>query len=198
MTGQEGDISLDHWILPSNNSLNAIPVKGSKGFALMDLMISVMILGILGMAAFSVASTWTRDQHLSRACQVLVSGIETTRSLSKRYQRPFKLTLSVADNAFSVVDTVPYPSAIPPQQLDNIPPVNAEGVVWHPLSNSWYTIDFDTLPGLENVTVLSGPVKLTFDGIGNAQIADVDYVLSAGGQTRTIRVSGISGRIAIQ
>ena len=63
--------------------------------------------------------------------------------------------------------------------------------------SSWYAVDFDTLPGLENVTLVSGPAKLTFDGGGNARIAEVDYVLAAGSWTRTLRVSGISGRVFI-
>nr|WP_320015244.1 hypothetical protein [uncultured Desulfobacter sp.] len=205
MIGQARQINFDHGIIPGfhrgNSGLNFYrdlrPAKVAKGYALLDLMISVMILGILGMAAVSVVGTWAGEQQLSRACQVLVSGIDHARFLAKRYQRPFKLTLSTADNSFAVVDTAPYPSAVPPQQLNNTPPVNADGVVLHPLTNSWYTVDFDTLPGLENVTLVSGPVKLTFDGGGNVRIAEVDYVLAAGSWTRTLRVSGISGRVFI-
>ncbi|WP_300462099.1 type II secretion system protein [Desulfobacula sp.] len=175
-----------------------VPASCSRGITLLELMIVIMIIGILGMASFATVNTWTLDRRLFRACQIMVSGVEYAASLSRRYQRPFKLTLSTANNSFAIVDTAPYPNAVPPLQLNNTPPVNADGVVLHPLTNSWYTIDFDTVPGLETVTILSGPVKLTFDGVGNERIADVDYVIAAGSQTRTIRVSGISGHITIQ
>ena len=196
----------DPAVLPTGRSMDSdmkpppkmAVLNDPKGFALLDLLITVMILGILGMATFSTANNWTLDQKLSRACQVLISAIEQTRTLSIRYQRPFKLTLSTPENRIKIVDTAPYPNAVPPQQLNNTPPVNAEGVVVHPLSHHWYDIDFDTHPGLENVTLFSGPVKVTFDAIGNKRLADVDYVLTAGGQSRTIRVSGVTGRVAVQ
>ncbi len=189
------DMGLDHQITPSGSDLDlaGIQVHKAKGFTLVELMISMMIIGIIGMAGFSLVSTWALDQRLSRACQVLVSGIEHTRSLARRYQRPFNLTLSTVDNGFTIVDTIPDPNAEPPQP----PPVNADGVVLHPLSNRWYIIDFNTLPGLENTTLLSGPPDLIFDGVGNTTLADVDYVLAAGGQNRTVRVSAINGRVTV-
>ena len=198
MTGQAKNMDPDHSITPPGNDLDRgkIQVQEAKGFTLVELMIAVMILGIIGMGGFSLVSTWALDQRLSRACQILVSGIEHTRCLARRYQRPFELTLSTTDNSFNIIVDPDPP--MEPWQPNNTPQINADGVVLHPLTNSWYVVDFDTLPGLKTVTLASGPVKLTFDGVGNTRLVDVDYVVAAGSQTRTVRVSGISGRVTIE
>jgi prepilin-type N-terminal cleavage/methylation domain-containing protein len=170
----------------------------SKGYSLVEVMIVVMIMGILAMTAFPAVNTWTLDRRLSLSCQTMVSGIEYAASLSNRYQRPFEFTVSTADNRFEIVDTVPYPDSAPSDRQFNAPPVNADGVVQNPFTKQWYLIDFDVTPGLENVKLLSGPDVLSFDATGCAPLTDSTYVVAAGGQTKTIRVSGISGRISIE
>ena len=170
----------------------------SKGYSLVEIMISIILMGILGMMAYSTVNNWSLDRRLSRACQIMVSGFEYTASLSSRYQRPFEFTISTMDNSFKIVDTAPYPNPAPPEQQNNEPPVNADSVVQDPFTKQWYEIDFDIIPDLGNVTLLSGPMVLSFDADGNAPLSDNSYVMNAGGLSRTILVTGISGHISIQ
>ncbi len=173
-------------------------MRNPKGFTLIEIMISMMILGILTMITTSTALNWVSDRRLSHACQVMISGIEYTAALSLRYQRPFQFKTSTADNSFQIIDAAPYPQSVPPERQNNTPPVNSDGVVVHPLSKNWYIIDFNQITDLKSIHILSGPGLIVFDSAGNAPYADSLYVIQAGDQKRTIQVKGISGTITVQ
>ena len=103
----------------------------------MEILVVLMLMGILGMTAFPVVNDWAQERRMIRACQIMVSGVEYTASLSTRYQRPFQFAISTVDNSFKIVDTAPYPNAVPPEQQNNQPPVNVDSVVLDPLTKQW-------------------------------------------------------------
>jgi type II secretory pathway pseudopilin PulG len=170
--------------------------KGMQGVTFVDITMVIMIMAILSMIAIPSVNTWVLDSRLSRASAMMVSGIEYTAGLSTRYKRSFHFNTNMLDNSFNITDSQPYPDPIPPEQHDNTPPVNTDGVVWDPVLKNWYTIDFDNQPNLRDIK-LSGPTVLTFDPHGNAPIVDSQYVLSAGNQTKTIIVVAINGKIIV-
>jgi type II secretory pathway pseudopilin PulG len=162
-------------------------------------MMTLMIIGILGMAAMPVITSSLGDVRLSSACRVMAGGMEYAATLSNRYQRPFAFSTDIGLNQIEVVDMdqfPPDPSA--GIRLGNSPPVNADNVVFNPMMDQWYTMNLDQVPATEGVSISSGPAFLTFFPDGHSTGSDSLYVLALGTFTQTIRVDGFSARVSIE
>lgn len=171
----------------------------SSGFTLIELLIIVMILGIIGMAGLPSIKAVMGDSKLSSAGRIMVSAIEYTANLSVRYQRPFQFEADTNTHSFQIKDTAPYPDATPNTiRLNNLPPVNADDIIFNTLSGTWYVVDFATTGDFDGVSIDSGPAVLNFYPDGHSTYADSQYVLSFGGRSNTITINGISGRISVE
>jgi prepilin-type N-terminal cleavage/methylation domain-containing protein len=173
-------------------------LENNKGFTLVELLIIVMIMGILAMAGVPSITSFLADSKLSSASTIMVSAIETTVSLSIRYQRPFQINADVSTNSFEIIDTAPYPDDTKGTiRLNNLPPVNGDDIVFNTLSGSWYQVDLDTIGNFEGVSIDSGPAELKFYPDGHSTYTDKKYILSLGERSDTININGISGRIFV-
>ncbi len=176
----------------------------ANGFTLIELLIIVMILGIIAMAGVPALTAVLSSRKLSSAGMIMVSAIETTASLSIKYQRSFQFEADISNNFFRIKDTAPYPDPDPypgdPSEtirLNNLPPVNGDDIVFNPLQETWYIVDFDTMDNFSGVAIDSGPAALKFYPDGHSSYTDSQYVLSLGELLITIKINGISGRISV-
>lgn len=175
------------------------PLFRPSGFTLIELLIIVMIMGIVVMAGIPAMTSVLDDSRLSSATTVMVSALETTASLSIKYQRPFRFEADSGTNTFKIKDTAPYPDGTTGTlRLNNQPPVNEEDIVFNPLAGTWYVVDLDTTGGFDRVSIDSGPGALPFFPDGHTSFSDSQYVLSLGDLSKTIAISGISGRIWVE
>lgn len=169
----------------------------NKGFSLLDLLIVLMILGIMGVLVapqLHSMMTWAR---LNEATGELVSGLHYARSLAVTHQRPFGLKADVGGNWFRVFDHQYRNDGNP--HHNETPPVDAYGVVLNPVDKNWYILDFDTIQSYEGVRIDAAPTDgmISFYPDGHSSLADSVFVLSFGGDTRTINVDGTTGRISV-
>ena len=167
----------------------------NKGFSLLDLLIVIMILGIMGMlVAPNLHST---EARLNEAAREMVFGLQYAQSLAVAHQRPFGLKADVDGNWFRVFD-YQYRDDTSPHH-DATPPVDSYGVVLNPVDKSWYSVDFDTAQTYEGVSVDSAPTggMISFHPDGHSSLDDSVFVMSFGGDTRTITVDGTTGKIVV-
>ena len=172
--------------------------KSRRGFSLIDLLMVIMILGFIGMLMIPQFHSVTSKVKLKEATIELVSGLEYAVNLAVKYQRPFgvKATVEANGNWFRVFDNQYKADSNP--HITSDPPVDAYGVVLNPIDKKWYTRDFDTIKTCEGVKIASVPPgeEIRFYPDAHSDSSDNTFVLSFGGEQRTITVDGITGRIS--
>jgi len=170
----------------------------NKGFTLLDLLLVMTILGVLGMIVIPQFHSMVTEARLNEAAGELVSGLQYAGSLAVQHQRPFGLMADVNENWFKVYD---YQYKTDPEpHHDYVPPVDVYGVVLNPVDKRWYIKDFDTMKTYEGVriTSVSDGGEIRFYPDGHSSSSDSTFVLSHGGNQRTITVNGTTGRVSVQ
>ena len=176
----------------------------NKGFTLLDLLLVVTILAVLGMIMIPQFHSMITEARLNEAAGELVSGLQYAGSLAVQHQRPFGLMADVDENWFKVFDhrykddTNPHHDCWPDPACD--PRVDAYGVVLNPMDKKWYRKDFDTMKTYEGVRITSVPEggEIRFYPDGHSSSSDNTFVLSFGGNQRTITINGTTGRVSVQ
>ena len=176
------------WFINSNSE---------KGFSLLDLLIVLMILGIMGVLVSPQLNSMVTEARLNEAAREMVSGLQYAQSLAVTHQRPFGLKADVGENWFRVFEYQYRDDANP--HHDGAPPVDSYGVVLNPLDKSWYSINFDTAQTYKGVSIDSAPTDgmISFHPDGHSSLDDSVFVISFGGDTRTITVDGTTGKIVV-
>jgi len=171
----------------------------NKGFSLIDLLIVLMILGIMGVILAPELYSMMTEARLNEAAREMVCGLQYAQSLAVTYQRPFGLKADVAENWFRVFD-YQYRNDSSPHH-DATPPVDGYGVVINPLDKNWYIVDLDTIHTYEGVSIESAPTDtdgtISFYQDGHSSSGESLFVLSFGGDSRTITVDGTTGKIRV-
>ena len=169
----------------------------NKGFSLLDLLIALMIIGIIGVMVSPPIHSMINGARLKEATGELVSGLQYARSLAVTHQRPFGILADVDGNWFRVFD-YQYRNDPNPHH-DETPPVDAYGVILNPFDKKWYSLDFDTIQTYEGVSIDSAPTggMISFYPDGHSSSSDSVFILSKGGDSRTISVDGTTGRISV-
>ncbi len=163
------------------------------GFTLMECVIVVLILGIAAMAGIPQFNGMLSEARLNEAAAELVSGLQYSRSLAVEHQRPFGLRADVSGNWFAVFDGRYHSD--PDAHLNVVPPVGANGVVFHPLSKALYTKDLDAIyDGVQIATVPAGG-EIRFYPDGHSSEAASLFVIQLGDKQRMISVDGTTGQI---
>jgi type II secretory pathway pseudopilin PulG len=168
------------------------------GFTLLDALLVVVILTIVAMAAVPIASSLLADSRLGAAAAETVSALQFAGNLAIRYQRTFGVEGSVNLNSLTVfdnryrADAASHPGAAPP--------VAAWGVVLNPLDRTWYTLDLDDAPSCRGATLSAVPAGgiVRFYPDGHTGESDSVFVLRYGSATRSVRVSGVTGRVTAE
>jgi type II secretion system protein H len=168
-----------------------------KGFSLIDLLIVLMILGIMGVILAPQLSSMMTEARLNEAAREMVCGLQYAQSLAVTYQRPFGLKADVDGNWFRVFDYQYRDDSNP--HHNETPPVDGYGVVSNPLDKNWYIVDLDTIHTYEGVSIDSTPTggMISFYPDGHSSSDDSSFVLSFGGDSKTITVDGTTGRIRV-
>jgi type II secretion system protein H len=173
----------------------------NRGFSLLDLLIVLMILGIMGVILAPQLYSMMTEARLNEAAREMVSGLQYAQSLAVTHQRPFGLKADVDGNWFRVFDYQYRDDSNP--HHDETPPVDGYGVVINPFDKNWYIIDLDTIHTYEGVSIDAASTEST-DGMisfypdGHSSLDDSFFVLSFGGDTKTITVDGTTGKIRVE
>ena len=169
----------------------------NRGFSLLDLLIVLMILGIMGVILAPQLYSMMTGARLNEAAREMVCGLQYAQSLAVTHQRPFGLKADVDGNWFRVFD-YQYRDDTNPHH-DATPPVDSYGVVLNPVDKSWYSVDFDAAQTYEGVSIDSAPTggMISFYPDGHSSSDDSFFVLSFGGDSKTITVDGTTGRIKV-
>jgi type II secretion system protein H len=176
------------WFINSNSE---------KGFSLLDLLIVLMILGIMGMILAPQLSSMMTEARLNEAAREMVCGLQYAQSLAVTHQRPFGLKADVDGNWFRVFDYQYRDDSNP--HHDETPPVDGYGVVINPVDKNWYIVEFDTSHTYEGVSIDAAPTDglISFYPDGHSSSDDLSFILSFGGDSKTITVDGTTGRIRV-
>lgn len=172
--------------------------QNNRGFSLLDLLIVLMILGIVGVIVVPQLYSTMTEARLNEAARELVSGLQYAQSLAVTHQRPFGLKADVDGNWFRVFDYRYRDDGNP--HHDETPPVDGYGVVINPLDKNWYIVDLDTIHTYEGVNIEAAPSNgmISFYPDAHSSIDDSIFVLSFGGDARTITVDGTTGKIRVE
>lgn len=170
-------------------------VAGNKGVTCIDMVIAAMILALLAlivMPQFQSAMTQTK---LNAASVELISALQYAGDMAATYQRPFALYIDTDENWFKVIDYQYRNDA--GTHHDGDPPVDAYGLVLNPMNKDWFLKDYDTINDFEGVKITSGE-NVCFYPDGHSSDTNHTFVLSYGGEQRTITVNGGTRNIAVQ
>lgn len=170
----------------------------NRGFSLLDLLIVLMILGIMGVILAPQLYSMMTEARLNEAAREMVSGLQYAQSLAVTHQRPFGLKADVDGNWFRIFDYQHRDDSNP--YHDETPPVDGYGVVINPLDKNWYIVDLDTSHTYEGVNLNAAPTDgtISFYPDGHSSSDDSSFVLTYGGDTRTITVDGTTGKIRVE
>ena len=170
----------------------------NRGFSLLDLLIVLMILGIMGVILAPQLYSMMTEARLNEAAREMVSGLQYAQSLAVIHQRPFGLKADVDGNWFRVFDYQHRDDSNP--HHDETPAVDAYGVVINPLDKNWYLVDLDTTHTYEGVNINAAPTDgmISFYPDGHSSSDDSFFVLTYGGDTKTITVDGTTGKIRVE
>ena len=170
----------------------------NRGFSLLDLLSVLMILGIMGVILAPLLYSMVTEARLNEAAREMVSGLQYAQSLAVTYQRPFGLKADVDGNWFRIFDYQHRDDSNP--HHDETPPVDGYGVVINPLDKDWYIVDLDTSHTYEGVNLNAAPTDgtISFYPDGHSSSDDSSFVLTYGGDTRTITVDGTTGKIRVE
>ncbi len=159
-------------------------------------MLMVLILGIVAMIGMPQFKGLLGEIRLNEAAAELVSGLQYARSLAVEHQRPFGIRADASENSFAVFD-VRYRNDAN-AHLNDVPPVGAYGVVFHPLSKTAYTKDLDTIYGGVRILTVPAGGEIHFYPDGHSSETASDFVIKLGAERRTISVDGTTGQIRAQ
>ena len=167
--------------------------RSQHGLTLMDSILAVLILGIVATAGIPQFNSMLRGARLDEAAAELISGLHYTRSLAVEHQRPFGLRADVSGNWFAVFDGR-YRND-PDAHLNDVPPVGANGVVFHPLSKTPYTKDLETIYGGVQFSTVPAGGEIRFYPDGHCSETAGLFVIQLGSKQRVISVDGTTGQI---
>ena len=123
----------------------SIPRRSVEAFALLDLLITMLIFGILVMVAIPAVTSTIAQSRLNGAANEMVSGLQYAEGLAVKYGRPFGLIVDGPNSTFSVYDSAPTGD----------PPVNASNVVVNPIDRAWYVKAFNSIDAYSGTKITS-------------------------------------------
>ena len=162
------------------------------GFTLIDTLIIVAIIAILAMLAVPALQSLIADTRLNAAAGELLSGLGYAADLAVIHQRPFGVRASAGSMSFSVFDAR-YRNDSSAHTAEG-PPTTAFGVVLNPIDKKWYSRDLDGVV----ISVAPTAGEVLFYPNGNCSGPSNTLVVTYGGDTRTVSVNGVTGRITVQ
>jgi Tfp pilus assembly protein FimT len=162
------------------------------GFTLVDLALSVLILGILAMVALPRFTGITASAALDESARELSAALEYARVLAIENQRPFGLTASLSLNRFEVFDSRPAATGLEPSAAATVP---------SPLTHQSYVVDLDETPSCRGARLFAVPAasRVLFYPDGHTAEATAQaFVLAVGAERRTVSVDGMTGVVTVR
>jgi len=168
-----------------------LPAPG-RGFTLIEVMITLVVLGVLIALGAPSFSDWTRNQQIRSASEAILNGLQVARGEAVRRNLlvQFQLT-SLPTSAWTVSETVsaaPIQSRVHEEGTLNTSvtatPGDATKATFAPLGNVVANIDGSATLTTLDVTnaaasAASRPLRVLITGGGSIRMCDPDPVLAA-------------------
>ncbi len=173
------------------------------GYSLLEIAIVVLIMGVIASVMIPNFSS-TDSTRLDTAAQLYAEAIRFARSESMRGGKlyAFKQRNSVRHIIVRSVD-------------QSTSPWSLKTDVDHPVSKKKYKVELDNISGMQGITTSRTPIfrgtcntrrKIYFDRQGRAFCLDPENVpvisfsvnFKLNGQTRSVLLDGLTGRVSIQ
>lgn len=158
--------------------------RQSTGFTLIEIMIVVSILGILALVLLPTFSSCQDEQKLLGAASELTTALRFASSEARKTKIPLRLEITPATESYQLK-------------------INTTGaLLYHPLDKKRFTNSFASSSPYSGVNIAtvngnSGLNSLLFNTRGTVA-ADTSIALEYAGQSRTITISSVTGRISVQ
>ena len=152
---------------------------GQGGFTLVELMVVIVILAILAVVVIPQV-TGTSSMKAQSAARLVMSDLEYAQDLAITSQSDITVTFDTSGNFYGVS--------------------NESGPLNHPITKKTYVVDFDTVAGLNGVSLSNASFgagsSVTFDSLG-APTPDGSVSVSAGDSGYRVTVAPITGRVTV-
>lgn len=171
------------------------PHHHRRGFTLLDLLLTLLVIGILALAGVPVLRSALANTRLTAAAAELAGALDYARVLAVRYQRPFGVRADADAGSFEVFDR--RYELDPAAHPDSTPPVDAGGVVRDPATRNWFRRDFDALESCAGARFAGLPAgdQVLFRPEGHCGAADAVFELDLDGSRHRVTVSAATGRV---
>ena len=154
--------------------------KADKGFTLVEILISIVLMLILAAVAAPLAVD-ASDYDARSASEGLAADLEYAQTMAIVNQTPVTISFDLESQSYSLS--------------------NASGALVHPIDKSDYVVDLGPSSDLPNVTVGSadfgGDADVTFDVLGAPSAAGA-VTIQAGTVIYTVRVLAATGLVSIE
>ncbi len=174
------------------------------GYTLVELSVVVLIVAVVAAAAIRSQTSVDVAQTLDAAAEEVAAALRFARSEAIRTAEPYGVMGSLGSQRLRVYRLLPNGST--------------DYTIRHPVDKHLYHLEFDADPMLEPVTLAASLfwyegnlIPLSFCGFlastgtpkttdiwGTRMLAAGWITLAAGGDTRTISVAPMTGRVSVQ
>ena len=86
------------------NELRALPLTRRRGFSLVEMLLTVVVLGIMTMIALPKVSTFITHMRVKRATALVAADLEQAFALAGRQRKPVRINCTCASQIYTVAD----------------------------------------------------------------------------------------------
>jgi type IV fimbrial biogenesis protein FimT len=157
----------------------------ATGFTLVELMITLVLLGVLIMLAMPTFSAWIQNTRIRTTAESIVNGMQVARSEAVRRNSPVQFVMGVGSSwAVSCVATTPGCPDTNPIQMRATGEGSTASIIVTP--SDGLTVVFDSFGTMTTPVPGGGGASVRFD-------VDVDTAVLAASESRELRVTVDTG-----
>lgn len=154
-----------------------------RGMSLIELTMSVMVLGILAAIAVPIYSNSLLKYRSEVAAQRIVQDLNQAQQLARLSNSNQTIIFNTATNSYTI---------------SGLASLNRPGAVYTvPLNQEPYSVVITSLVNAAQPTLQVNPLTLTFDRFGTPD-QGISLVVRAGDSSKQIVVAPVTGRTSVQ
>jgi len=86
------------------NALRALPLTPRRGFSLIEVLLTVVVLGLMTMIGMPRVNTFMTHMRVKRATALVAADLEQAYALAGRERKPMRITCTCASQIYTVAD----------------------------------------------------------------------------------------------